>query len=58
MTTPDTLIETPAPVPGRVRLPVPPEREPDDMTRFDRLTENGNVHHLGKPPDFVLEVAS
>ncbi len=31
---------------GRFRLPDPPEREPDDMTSFDRLAENGNVHHL------------
>ena len=31
---------------GRFRLPDPPEREPDDMTSFDRLAENGNAHHL------------
>ena len=32
--------------PGRFPLPDPPEREPDDMTRFDRLAENGNAYLL------------
>ena len=32
--------------PGRFRLPDPPEREPDDMTSFDRLAENGNAYLL------------
>ena len=32
--------------PSRFRLPDPPEREPDDMTRFDRLAENGNAYLL------------
>ena len=32
--------------PGKFRLPDPPEREPDDMTNFDRLAENGNVYLL------------
>ena len=30
----------------RFVLPDPPEREPDDMTSFKHLGENGNVHHL------------
>ena len=45
MTTSDTTANKPK-VQGRFRLPDPPEREPDDMTSFDRLAENGNVHHL------------
>ena len=28
------------------RFPDPPERKPEDMTSFDHLTRNGNVHHL------------
>ena len=31
---------------GRFRLPDPPERQPDDMTSFDHLSETGNVHYL------------
>ena len=27
-------------------LPDPPEREPEDMTSFQHLAENGNLHHL------------
>ena len=45
MTTSDTAASK-SKVKGRFRLPDPPEREPDDMTSFDRLAENGNVHHL------------
>ena len=45
MTTPNTAASK-SKVQGRFRLPDPPEREPDDMTSFDRLAENGNVHHL------------
>ena len=30
----------------RYVLPDPPEREPEDMTSFKHLGENGNVHHL------------
>ena len=30
----------------RFLLPDPPEREPEDMTSFKHLGENGNVHHL------------
>ena len=30
----------------RFVLPDPPEREPEDMTSFKHLGENGNVHHL------------
>ncbi len=43
MTTADTKITK---SPGRFRLPDPPEREPDDMTSFDRLAENGNAYLL------------
>ena len=32
--------------PSRFRLPDPPEREPEDMTSFDRLAENGNAYLL------------
>ncbi len=45
MTTPDTHLKTP-PVPGRFRLPDPPENPDDKMTSFDRLTINGNAHYL------------
>ena len=45
MTTSGTTGKT-AQVQGRFRLPDPPEREPDDMTSFDRLAANGNAHHL------------
>ena len=45
MTTSDTAASK-SKARGRFRLPDPPEREPDDMTSFDRLAENGNVHHL------------
>ena len=52
MTTPDTFANT-SQVQGRFRLPDPPEREPDDMTSFDRLSANGNAYllaqHLGSP---------
>lgn len=29
--------------PGRFPLPDPPEREPDDMSSFHRLVQNGNA---------------
>ena len=52
MTTPDTSAKT-FQVQGRLRLPDPPEREPEDMTSFDRLTATGNayllIEHLGNP---------
>ena len=32
--------------PGRFRLPDPPEREPDDMTSVEHLSETGLQHHL------------
>ena len=32
--------------PGRFRLPDPPEREPDDMTSAEHLSETGLHHHL------------
>ena len=43
MTTADTKVTQ---SPSRFRLPDPPEREPDDMTSFDRLAENGNAYLL------------
>ena len=50
MTTSNPFVKT-SKVQGRYRLPDPPEREPDDMTSFDRLAANGNVYllieHLG-----------
>ena len=45
MTTPNAFVKTP-PVPGRFRLPDPPEDPEDKMTSFDRLTINGNAHYL------------
>ena len=40
------------------RLPDPPEREPDDMTSAQQLSENGNHHalkiHLGKPDRTIV----
>ena len=29
-------------------LPYPPDREPEDMTSFDHLALNGNVHYLAR----------
>lgn len=43
MTTAHTKITEP---PGRFRLPDPPEREPDDMTTAEHLSETGLQHHL------------
>ena len=43
MTTARTKITEP---PGRFRLPDPPEREPDDMTSAEHLSETGLQHHL------------
>ena len=47
MTAADTTgrVKTPK-ADSHFRFPDPPEREPDDMTSFDQLTPNGNVHHL------------
>ena len=45
MTTPDTTAKT-SQGPGRFRLPDPPEREPDDMTSAEHLSETGLHHHL------------
>ena len=40
------------------RLPIQPEREPDDMTSFDLLARNGNsywlAHHLGQPETSIV----
>ena len=43
MTTTDTKINK---SPGSFRLPDPPEREPDDMTSAEHLSETGLQHHL------------
>ena len=45
MTTPETTAKT-AKAQGRFRLPDPPEREPDDMTSAEHLSETGLHHHL------------
>ena len=47
MTTADTAGRVKTPQSGsHFRFPDPPEREPNDMTSFNQLTPNGNVHHL------------
>ena len=47
MTRPETFAKT-----SKVQSPFvfrdPPEREPDDMTSFDRLAANGNAHYLAQ----------
>lgn len=57
MTTPDTTARTAKPK-GRFRLPDPPEREPDDMTSAEHLSETGLHHHLkqflGKPETTIV----
>ena len=45
MTTPDTTARI-SKAKGRFRLPDPPEREPDDMTSAEHLSETGLHHHL------------
>ena len=44
---------------GRFRLPDPPQREPDEMTRYDRLFKTGNSRypaiHLGNPETTLVE---
>ena len=45
MTTSDTTAKMPSPE-GRFRLPDVPEREPDDMTSAEHLSETGLHHHL------------
>ena len=39
--------------------PDPPEREPEDMTSFQHLAKNGNLHHLtqylGNPETTIFE---
>ena len=45
MTTPDTAAKQPK-TGERFRLPDPPEREPDDMTSAEHLSETGLHHHL------------
>ena len=45
MTTPRTTAKT-AQVQGRFRLPDPPERDPDDMTSAEHLSETGLRHYL------------
>ena len=45
--------------PGRFRLPDPPQREPDEMTQYDRLFKTGNSHYLalylGNPGTTLLD---
>ena len=45
MTTSDATAKIPSPK-GRFRLPEPPEREPNDMTTAEHLSETGLHHHL------------
>ncbi len=59
MTTPKASAMT-SQVPGRFRLPDPPEREPDEkMTQYDQLFRHGNSHHLavhlGHPETTLVE---
>ena len=48
-----THVKTPAAEPGRFRLPDIPEREPDEVTSHEQLTDTGHAHHvavhLGNP---------
>ena len=48
-----------SPPTGRFRLPDIPEREPDEVTQFDRLFKTGNAHylalHLGSPETTLVE---
>ena len=58
MTTPDTTAKA-SQGPGRFRLPDPPQREPDEMTQYDRLFKTGNSRylalHLGSPDNTLVE---
>ena len=59
MTTPHTFLKTPTPPdPDRFRLPDIPEREPDDMTTAEHLSETGLQHHvkqfLGRPETTIV----
>ena len=45
MTTPETCAKT-SQIQSPFVFPDPPEREPADMTSFDRLSATGNVYHL------------
>ena len=44
---------------GRFRLPDPPQREPDEMTQYDRLFKTANSRylaiHLGNPESTLVE---
>ena len=57
MTTADTHARTPEPA-GHFRLPDIPEREPDDMTSAEHLSETGLHHHLkqflGRPETTIV----
>ena len=60
MTTPTAKPAAPTdPSPGRFRLPDIPERDPDEVTQFDRLFKNGKSHylalHLGSPETTLVE---
>jgi len=57
MTTSDSTAKIAKPK-GRFRLPDPPEREPDDMTSAEHLSETGLHHHLkqflGNPESTIV----
>ena len=60
MTTTDTFARAvQPPAQGRFRLPDIPQRDPDEVTRFDSLFRNGNSHHLaihlGNPDTTLVE---
>ena len=58
MTTFNTTARTSQPA-GRFRLPDPPQREPDEMTQYDRLFKTGNSRylaiHLDRPETTLVE---
>ena len=47
MTTANTSSKT-LKLPGPLRLPDIPDREPDEVTQFDQLTKTGNAHYLAQ----------
>ena len=46
MTTANTHTQTPPQPAGRFRLPDIPQREPDEVTSHEQLTDTGHAHHL------------
>ena len=57
--TPSDIFTSIAKPTGRFRLPDPPQREPDEMTQYDRLFKTGNSRylaiHLGSPETTLVE---